>query len=164
MSEQQVSGSGMLQFATDDVSSLRFVGLASGGIGTTPSDINFAIRLQAGVAEVRESGVYQTEVPFAAGDAFAIDIAGGTVTYARNGVVFYRSASTATFALRAHAILFDANATIRSVTIGAGPTQSSTGPDAAPPTIGSLTSSTTPAPAAYAIDRPAGSKPQRRRR
>ena len=61
VSNQQVSGSGMLQFSTDDSSTLRFVGLGSSGIGTTPADVDFAIRLQAGVAEVRESGAYKTE-------------------------------------------------------------------------------------------------------
>ena len=120
VSNQQVSGSGLLQFSTDDSSSLRFVGLGSGGMGTTPGDVNFAIRLQAGVAEIRESGTYKSETGFAAGDSFTIAVNNGAVTYAKNGSVFYTSANTATTALRGHAIFFDPNGTVRNVGFGSG--------------------------------------------
>ena len=120
VSNQQVSGNGVLQFSTDDSSTLRFVGLGSGGIGTTPGDVDFAIRLQAGVAEIRESGAYKTETRFAAGDSFTIAVNNGTVTYARNGGVFYTSAKTTTTALRGHVIFFDANGTVRSFGFGSG--------------------------------------------
>jgi hypothetical protein len=120
VSNQQVSGNGVLQFSTDDTSSLRFVGLGSGGIGTTPGDVNFAIRLQAGVAEIREGGAYKSETKFAAGDRFTIAVNNGAVTYARNGSVFYTSANTATVSLRAHVIFFDANGTVRGVGFGSG--------------------------------------------
>src|SRR5262249_3096110 len=120
VSNQQVNGNGVLQFSTDDTSSLRFVGLGSGGIATTPGDVNFAIRLQAGVAEIRESGAYKSETRFAAGDSFTIAVNNGAVAYARNGSVFYTSANTATAALRGHVIFFDANGTVRSVGFGSG--------------------------------------------
>jgi hypothetical protein len=120
VSNQQVSGNGVLQFSTDDSSSLRFVGLGRSGIGTTPGDVDFAIRLQAGVVEVRESGAYKTETRFAAGDNFTIAVNNGAVTYARNGSVFYTSAKTTTAALRGHVIFFDANGTVRGVGFGSG--------------------------------------------
>jgi len=120
VSNQQVSGNGVLQFATDDSFSLRFVGLGSGGIGTTPGDVDFAIRLQGGVAEIRESGGYKTEPSFAAGDSFTIAVNNGTVTYARNGNVFYTSGNATTASLRAHVIFFDANGSVRSVGFGSG--------------------------------------------
>ena len=120
VSNQQVSGSGVLQFSTDDSSSLRFVGLGSGGVGTTPGGVNFAIRLQAGTAEIRESGAYKSETKFAAGDSFTIAVNNGAVTYAKNGSVFYTSANTATAALRAHVIFFDPNGTVRGVGFGSG--------------------------------------------
>jgi hypothetical protein len=132
ISSQQISGSGALQFATDDTGSLRFVGLGSGGIGTTPSDINFAIRLQGGVAEVRESGTYKSEIAFGAGDSFSISVSNGAVSYAKNGGIFYTSGSAATFAVRAHAIFFDANGTIRDVTIGGGGAPAAGGESPAP--------------------------------
>lgn len=134
VSNQQVSGNGVLQFSTDDSSSLRFVGLGSSGIGTTPGDVNFAIRLQGGVAEVRESGAYKSETRFAAGDSFTIAVNNGAVTYARNGSVFYTSANTTTAALRAHVIFFDANGTVRSVGFsGGGPAPAADAPSAASP-------------------------------
>jgi hypothetical protein len=120
VSSQQVSGNGVLQFSTDDGSSLRFVGLGSSGIGTTPGDVDFAIRLQAGVAEIRESGAYKTETRFAAGDSFTIALNNGAVTYARNGSVFYTSANATTAALRAHVIFFDTSGTVRGVGFGSG--------------------------------------------
>ena len=120
VSNQQVSGNGVLQFTTDDGSSLRFVGLGSGGIGTTPNGVEFAIRLQGGTAEIRESGTYKSETRFAAGDTFTIAVTNGAVTYARNGTVFYTSASRAGAALRAHVIMFDANASVRGVGFGGG--------------------------------------------
>lgn len=120
VSNQQVSGSGVLQFSTDDALSLRFVGLGSGGIGTTPGDVNFAIRLQSGTAEVRESGAYKSDTRFAVGDTFAIAVTNGKVTYAKNGSVFYTSAITASAGLRGHVIFFDANGSVRSVGFGSG--------------------------------------------
>jgi hypothetical protein len=159
VSNQQVSGSGMLQFATDDTSTLRFVGLAASGIGTTPSDINFAIRLQAGVAEVRESGAYKTEIGFGAGDTFTITVNGGAVSYAKNGGVFYTSAGAAG-ALRAHVIFFDTNGSVRNVGFGGAAASGD-----APATAASPAASATPtAPTGeYAVPRPAGSKPSRKK-
>jgi hypothetical protein len=157
VSNQQVSGSGTLQFSTDDGSTLRFVGLGGSGIGTTPSDIDFAIRLQGGVAEVRESGAYKTEIGFAAGDTFTISVNGGAVTYAKNGGVFYTGATTTGAALRAHAIFFDANGSVRNVGFGGG-TAASGGPASVPAT----SASTSPA-GQYAVPRPAGSTPKRKK-
>lgn len=121
VSEGQVNGNGSLAFVVADSGPLRFVGLGSGGIGTGPADITFAIRLQSGVAEVRESGAYKTETAFVAGDRLQVAVAGGVVSYSKNGVAFYTSASQAGYALRAHAILFDINATIGSVALSGVP-------------------------------------------
>jgi hypothetical protein len=129
VSNQQVNGSGVLQFSTDDSTSLRFVGLGSGGIGTTPSDVNFAIRLQAGVAEIRESGAYKTDTRFAAGDTFTIAVNNGAVTYAKNGSVFYTSGNRATAALRGHVIFFDSNGTVRNVGFGSGGSTAAASPE-----------------------------------
>jgi hypothetical protein len=157
VSNQQVSNSGALQFSTDDSSTLRFVGLATSGIGTTPSDISFALRLQAGVAEVRESGAYKSEIAFGAGDTFTIGVNNGSVTYAKNGSVFYASGNTASGALRAHAIFFDVNSSLRNVGFGGGATASGMATVAAA-SSGSIASGS------YAVPRLPGSKPVRRRR
>jgi hypothetical protein len=159
VSNQQISGTGTFQFSTDDATALRFVGLSSGGIGTTPADVQFAVRLQGGVAEVRESGNYKSEIPFGAGDTFAISVNNGSVTYAKNGSVFYTSATPATTALRAHLIFFDMNASIRNAAFGGGATKSSDDPTPA-------MSADTPGAVRtgeYAVPRPPGSTPVRRR-
>jgi hypothetical protein len=156
VSNQQVSGNGSLQFSTDDSSTLRFAGLAGSGIGTRPSDITFAIRLQAGVAEVRESGAYKSEIGFGAGDTFTIAVNNGSVTYAKNGSVFYTSSNAASGALRAHAIFFDTNGSLRNVGFGGGAAASAT-------TVVPAASTGTTATGGYAVARPAGSTPKRKR-
>lgn len=115
VSEQQVAGSGTLQFTAPESGSLRFVGLGSGGIGGGAGDISFALRLQGGVAEVREWGAYKTELPFAPGDTFTISVAGGVVQYAKNGGAFYTSAAQALSPLRVHVVLLNANAAVGSI-------------------------------------------------
>jgi hypothetical protein len=117
VSESQINDSGSLEFVVSDLGSLRFVGLGSGGIGTGAADINFAIRLQSGVAEVRESGAYKTEIAFGAGDRFRIAVEGGVVRYSKNGTVFHTSSSQAGYAVRAHAVLFDMDAAIAAIQI-----------------------------------------------
>ena len=158
VSNQQITGSGALQFSTDDSSTLRFIGLSTSGIGTTPTDVQYAIRLQAGVAEVRESGAYKSETPFAAGDTFTIAVTNGSVSYAKNGAVFYTSAATAGGSLHGHIIFFDMNASVRNVSFGGGATPSGQAP------VSAAAAMTTPSSAAnIAIPRPPGSKPVRRK-
>jgi Fe-S cluster biogenesis protein NfuA len=125
VSEGQISGNGSLAFVVADAGPLRFVGLGSGGIGTGTADINFAIRLQSGVAEVRESGAYRSEIAFSAGDRLQVTVEGGVVAYSKNGAAFHTSTSQAGYALRAHAVLFDMNATIGSVVLSGVPGQAS---------------------------------------
>jgi hypothetical protein len=117
VSEGQISENGSLEFVADDPGSLRIVGLGSGGIGTEAAGIEFTIRLQAGVAEVRESGAYRSETVVSAGDRFDLALVGGVVRYSKNGTVFYTSTTRAGHALRAHAVLFDADATLDNVVL-----------------------------------------------
>ena len=158
VSEQQVGGSGTLNFVASESSSLRLVGLGAGGIGTAASDINFAVRLQGGIAEVRESGAYKTEVRFGAGDTFAISIDAGVVRYSRNGTVFYTSGVRADFAMRVHVVLFSANAAVG----GVGVSGSTTGA-ASPTQVQAAMTAEDTSGVRYAIRRPEGSVPHRRR-
>jgi len=162
VSQQQISGSGTLQFSTDETSSLRFVGLGSAGIGSAPGDIDFAIRLQGGVAEVRESGAYKTEIGFGAGDTFSVIVSNGAVTYAKNGGVFYTSTGS-TSAVRAVAVFFDPSGSIRNVTIGSGGASAAGEVPAAPAAEPSTAATPAPTSTRYAVPRPAGSKPVRKR-
>ena len=155
-SEQLISGDGALEFVAPESGSLRFVGLGSGGIGTGAGDINFALRLQSGVAEVRESGSYRTETSFAAGDTFQITVEGGVVRYARNGAVFYTSGSQAGYAVRVHAVLFDMSAAVNNVAIRGVSGGSASSVAAA--------SAVTPTQPRTAQRRPSGQAPARRKR
>jgi len=165
VSQNEINGSGALAFVAADRASLQFVGLGSGGIGTAAGDINFAIRLQSGVAEVREAGAYRSETSFNAGDTFQISVDAGTVSYLKNGAVFYTSGTQASYGVRVHAVQFDANATIANVALN-GSTGSAVvvvspeEPAAAP----SATVNASTSAGRYAQPRPTASTPKRRRR
>jgi hypothetical protein len=120
VSAQQISGAGTLEFAAPESATLRFVGLGAGGVGAGAGDIQFAIRLQGGTAEVRESGSYRSETSFSAGDRFSISIDNGVVRYARNSSVFYTSGSQASYAVRVHAVFFGANGAIAGIALSGG--------------------------------------------
>ena len=105
---------------------LRFIGLSSGNGGTDPSEIKFALRLQGGNAEVRESGAYRTETQFSASDVMRIAYVGGTVQYSKNGNVFYTSGNGPVYPAIVDTTLFDDNATVWNVMIsGSGSGSSS---------------------------------------
>jgi hypothetical protein len=135
------SGDGYVEFTVPESSTLRFIGLSSGNGGTDPSEIRFALRLQGGNAEVRESGAYRTEIPFAANDVLRVAYVGGTVQYSKNGSVFYTSGTAPSYPAIVDATLFDDNATLWNVMIGNGG-----GSAPAPPSEPSGGSSQPPAP------------------
>jgi hypothetical protein len=118
VSQQQIGGGGYVEFTPSSTGSLRFVGL--GGHSIDPLSMLFSIRLQGTTAEVRESGVYKSETPFAAGDVIRITAGSDVVTYSRNGSVFFTSAGIAA-GLFVDVALADVNATIVNVTIGTPP-------------------------------------------
>jgi hypothetical protein len=156
VSQGEINGNGTLTFVPADSAALRFVGLGSGGIGTGAADINFAIRLQSGVAEVREAGAYRTETSFSAGDQFQISVNGGVVTYAKNGAVFHTSGSQAGYAVRVHAVFFDLNGAVANVAVSGASGGAFT---PAAPTASAPTTSET----RYAQPRAVGSTPKRRK-
>ena len=155
VSSGQVIGTGLVQFAAAEAGTLRYVGLGYGGAGTGAGDINYALRLQNSVLEVRENNAYRTETGFVAGDILAIAVENGTVRYSKNGVVFYTSPTPATSALRLHAVFFNGGGSISSVALGGtAPAVSLTTPPPSAPSTGSNVFR-------RAIRRPAGSAPKR---
>lgn len=117
-SEQQIgSGDGGVQFTASDSGSLRFVGLTWGGANHDPSGIKYALRLQGGVAEVREAGAYRTDVRFNAGDVLGVWVMGGAVRYSKNGEVFYSSGAAVQYPLTADAVVYDMNGAINDATM-----------------------------------------------
>jgi hypothetical protein len=100
VSQQQISGgNGYVQFTAGPTGSLRVAGLTASFSANNPNSIAFGLRLQGGIAEVREAGAYRADVAFAAGDVFRISVQGGAVSYSRNGTVFYRSSAASSSAL-----------------------------------------------------------------
>jgi hypothetical protein len=155
----QITGTGIAQFVAAEAGTLRYVGLAYGGVGTAAGDINYAIRLQNGVAEVRENNAYRTEIGFAAGETFAVVLENGIVKYMKNGSAFFTSQTQATAALRLHAVLFNTNGALTGIGLGGGAATTSTAPTS--PTA-PTTTTPTPTKPRWARPRPAGSTPTRR--
>ena len=121
VSPQSITGNGSLGFTAADITTIRFAGLSSAG-GQGWSSIDFAIRLgnwttTAGVAEVRERGVWRAEVPYAAGDRFRVAVEGGVVRYYKNGVRFHTSAAAPSPTLRADAAILGVGGKIASAAI-----------------------------------------------
>ncbi len=113
VSDQEIiTGDGDLEITVDETRKLRYVGLSVHQQETGPTQIDFALALQAGYAEVRENGAYRGDIAINTGDVLRIQIAGGTVTYARNGIVFHTSTATPAYPLRAYATLFSTGSTI----------------------------------------------------
>ena len=118
-SRRQIGGNGYAEFTAMETPLLRMGGLAR--VGTECENIDFGIRLQAGIAEVRENGVYRADTTFVTGDVFRITVQASEVTYAKNGVVFYTSAARATAPLAFVGVLANLDATVSNVVIAANP-------------------------------------------
>src|SRR5207245_9875051 len=89
ISQQQIlSGDGYLEFTASETTTLRFVGLSVGDTGTGSAEIRFAIRLQSGIAEVRESGISRTRPTFVAGEVVQTCVASGVGNYPQCCVAF----------------------------------------------------------------------------
>jgi hypothetical protein len=114
------SGDGYVEFTVPETGTLRFIGLSSGNGGTDPSEIKFAMRLQGGNVEVRESGAYRTETQFSTSDVMRIAYVGGTVQYSKNGNVFYTSGTGPAYPAIVDTTLFDDNASVWNVIITSG--------------------------------------------
>ena len=112
-SEQRIAaGDGGVFFAATDPTPLRFVGLTWGEPTHQPTHIKFALRVQGGVAEVRESGSYRTDVRIGAGDVLGVTVSGGKVKYSKNGTVFYESSAELRYPLAVDAVIYDTNGAV----------------------------------------------------
>jgi hypothetical protein len=114
VSRQKIDLNGYVEFTASETDSLRAIGL--GESATDPGSLLFSIRLQGTTAEVREGGVYKSETPFATGDVLRIAVAGGGVTYSRNGHAFFTSTGGG-FPMYVDVMLYDLSASITNVMI-----------------------------------------------
>jgi hypothetical protein len=114
-SETIASGDGSLSFTVDELSTQREIGLST---STTEgmTAINYGFVLYAGnVVEVREAGVYRTDVQAAVGDVFTVSVQGGKVVYLKNGTPIYQSTAAVKYPLRASVSLLNTSATASGV-------------------------------------------------
>ena len=124
VSQQQIaSGDGYVEFSTSEADTLRAVGLSHGSATTAADEIDYAIRLQLGLADVYERGVYRAGSGFIAGDVFRVAVEGGVVNYYKNGGRLYTSAVPPTYPLVLDASLFDLSAAVTDAVISTAPAQ-----------------------------------------
>jgi len=100
-------GNMALDLTVSDTWPLYYLGASQSQDGTGYSDIDHALRVQDGRAEVRENGEYMAETVIDAGDRLRISVVDGTVHYYRNGTEFYQSTLAPQYPLRAYATLFN---------------------------------------------------------
>ena len=113
---------GYVQFTASEPGTLRVLGLTGNVNGTGSTGIKFAIRLQAGIAEVREKGAYRTDTTFVPGDVFRIQVkANKVVKYYKNDTLFYTSTQAASFPLRVDTSLNTLGATLDKVVFSKTP-------------------------------------------
>jgi len=138
-SQQQIaSGDGYAQFTASDTAALRLAGLTSAFTVSDAQSIAFGIRLQNGVAEIRESGVYRSETPFGVGDVFRISVKAGVVSYSKNGTVFYTSTVAPSYPLYIAAALANSGASVGSAVISTQLTAAAVPEDVARPDLVAL--------------------------
>jgi hypothetical protein len=112
----ELDGDGFVEFTVPNPSAIALAGLARLSAATDPTDVDFGLLLQGGGwMEVRERGLYRTDVPVVAGDVFRIAVDAGVVTYVKNGAVFHTSTAAAPLPLEFVALLATSDATLADV-------------------------------------------------
>jgi len=111
---------GHVEFTASETNTLRYIGLARNVTGTGTA-MRFTIRLQDGIAEVRESGSYRTDTTFAPGDVFRIAVESGKVNYYKNGQLFFRSGVNPVYPLLVDTALLNSWSTIQNVRLYRAP-------------------------------------------
>ncbi|MGE0453569.1 MAG: Ig-like domain-containing protein [Vicinamibacteria bacterium] len=111
------SAGGYLELTASETASMRYIGLSKGNPGTSANEIKYALRLQSGWVEVRESGVYKADTPFATGDVLRVAVEAGVVKYYKNGGLFYTSSAAPSYPLLVDTSLYSLNATLTNVLI-----------------------------------------------
>lgn len=120
VSNQRLFTDGYVEFTTGERSTAKVAGLSNGNGGQSYEDIDFAIHLQAGGGiRVREGGALRGGDlgSYQAGDVFRVQVAGGVVTYWKNGILLYTSAGTPDFPLRVDTSLRTPGATLNDVVV-----------------------------------------------
>ncbi len=105
--ERLSAGDAFFEFTAASSNKVYYVGLGAGSPGTSPVDLDFGLRMNGAMAEVREANALKASEPIRDGDVFRIGVVANLVTYARNGTVFYTSQRAPVYPLAARAVLLD---------------------------------------------------------
>jgi hypothetical protein len=114
------TGKGFLEFRVTDLTKNYFIGLSHSSIGTTSSEIAYAMWQGNGVT-ITENGVSRTFFPVAVNDLLRITVENGVVKYLRNGVVVYTSTVAPTYPLRVDTSLRSKDVTVTDAVFSADP-------------------------------------------
>jgi hypothetical protein len=120
VSTQQIaSGEGYVELTASETTTKRMVGLSNGNTNSSYDDIDFGLYADAGgVLAVWEAGTFRGEFgTYATGDKLRVAVGGGVVSYAKNGVVFYRSTKAPTYPLLVDSALLTKRATLLSAVV-----------------------------------------------
>jgi YD repeat-containing protein len=113
------SGDGYVEFTASETNTYRMLGLSHGDSNRDYADIDFAIYPAAdGQLYVYEAGVGRGGFgPYATGDRLRVSVAGGTVSYSKNGTTVYTSGVAPRYPLLVDAALYSTGATINNTVI-----------------------------------------------
>jgi hypothetical protein len=104
-----------IDFTAESTGPLLFAGFGRSQSIPDSNSLEFGLRLQNGLAEVREHGGYRADISFRQGDRFSIDIKDGRIFYLHNGTVFYTSYSEPKHPLYAGISFYSMGATLANV-------------------------------------------------
>jgi hypothetical protein len=98
------------------------IGLSNGNSNNHYQDIDYALCLCGSELRVYEGGVLRgTFGAFATGNLLRVAVVGSTVTYRKNGAVFYTSTVAPTRPLLVDAALYNTSATLNNAVISMSP-------------------------------------------
>jgi hypothetical protein len=118
VSQQTIaSGNGYMEVTVSGTTLDRWIGLSKGNPGTTTGEIDFALELAAGYAQVFESNTYRADTPIVNGDVLRIGVEGGVVKYRKNGTLFYTSLVAPAYPLLVDTAMLDMQSTVNNVMI-----------------------------------------------
>lgn len=111
------SAGGQVEFTATEATTAKSGGLSNGDSNHGYKDIDFAFNLTAGGrARIYEGGVLKASAgTYGVGTTFRVEVAGGVVTYRKNGNLVYTSSVAPVFPLRFDSSLYDTGAVIANV-------------------------------------------------
>jgi hypothetical protein len=122
VSRTKLTGDGFVGFTTGERNTEKAAGLSHGNNGNGLADVDFAILLRdTHRISVFEAGINRGSFgTYVAGDIFRVQVAGGQVTYWKNGNLFYTSGVAPTMPLLLDTSLKTPGATINDAVVVPG--------------------------------------------